>query len=76
MDREVFEHLSLDEQLSEVQRVLRDGYHDHLSRAVATARNRLQMLGSECVCRTCGDVASAHDITGSCRVCNRQRCWS
>lgn len=32
---------SLDERLSQAQLVLRDGYHDDLSRAVADARNAL-----------------------------------
>lgn len=32
---------TLDETLSQAQQVLRDGHHDHLSRAIATARDRL-----------------------------------
>lgn len=36
----------LDEALSEAQRVLRDGYHDHLSAAIAEARNRFTLVRS------------------------------
>ena len=35
--------LTLDEKLSEAQRVLRDGYHDELANAVAEVRNRFTL---------------------------------
>lgn len=33
----------LDEKLSEAQLVLRDGHHDHLSRAIADVRNLMTL---------------------------------
>jgi hypothetical protein len=38
---------TLDELLSDAQLLLRDGHNDHLSRAVADARNRLRELERE-----------------------------
>jgi hypothetical protein len=47
-----YRDLALDETLSQAQQFLRDGRHDHLSRAVAVARDRLKGA-SEKQCRLC-----------------------